>query len=77
MFITGPKVIKAVTREEVDFESLGGAGVHTAKSGVAHFAADSEKDALDLTRKLLSYLPANNTEPPPWIKPADDPYRAG
>ncbi len=46
MFITGPKVIKAVTREEVDFESLGGAGVHTAKSGVAHFAADSEEDAL-------------------------------
>jgi len=75
MFITGPKVIKAVTKEEVDFESLGGASVHSSKSGVAHFAADSEVDALELTRKLLSYLPSNNTEPPPAEKPADDPYR--
>ncbi len=75
MFITGPKVIKAVTREEVDFESLGGASVHSSKSGVAHFAADSEVDALELARKLLSYLPSNNTEPPPVEKPADDPYR--
>ncbi|MCK5793609.1 MAG: acyl-CoA carboxylase subunit beta, partial [Anaerolineales bacterium] len=75
MFITGPKVIKSVTHEEVDFESLGGAGVHSAKSGVAHFAADSEKDALKLTRQLLSYLPGNNTEPPPYVPPKDDPYR--
>jgi acetyl-CoA carboxylase carboxyltransferase component len=75
MFITGPKVIKAVTREEVDFESLGGAGVHCSKSGVAHFAADTEKDALELTRKLLSYLPSNNAEPPPSVKSGDDPYR--
>lgn len=75
MFITGPKVIKAVTKEEVDFESLGGASVHSSKSGVAHFAADSEIDALELTRKLLSYLPSNNTEPPPLENPTDDPYR--
>ena len=75
MFITGPKVIKSVTNEEVDFESLGGAGVHSTKSGVAHFAADSEEQALKLTRKLLSYLPSNNAEPPPVISPKDDPYR--
>ncbi len=75
MFITGPKVIKSVTHEEVDFESLGGAAVHSAKSGVAHFAADSEEDALRITRKLLSYLPGNNTEPPPFKKSDDDPYR--
>ena len=75
MFITGPKVIKSVTHEEVDFESLGGAGVHSTKSGVAHFAADSEEDAFKLTRQLLSYLPGNNAEPPPYISPKDDPYR--
>ena len=75
MFITGPKVIKAVTKEEVDFESLGGASVHSSKSGVAHFAADSEKDSLELTRKLLSYLPSNNAEPPPFEKSGDDPHR--
>ena len=75
MFITGPKVIKSVTHEDVDFESLGGAGVHSTQSGVAHFAADSEEDALQTTRQLLSYLPANNAEPPPYIQPQDDPYR--
>jgi acetyl-CoA carboxylase carboxyltransferase component len=75
MFITGPKVIKSVTHEDVDFESLGGAGVHSSKSGVAHFAADSEEDALQTTRQLLSYLPDNNAEPPPYLQPKDDPYR--
>ena len=75
MFITGPKVIKSVTHEEVDFESLGGADVHSTTSGVAHFAADSEQDALQITRKLLSYLPGNNAEPPPYLTPEDDPYR--
>ena len=75
MFITGPTVIKSVTHEEVDFESLGGANVHSSKSGVAHFAADSEDGALKLTRQLLSYLPSNNAEPPPYLKPMDDPYR--
>jgi acetyl-CoA carboxylase carboxyltransferase component len=75
MFITGPTVIKSVTHEEVDFESLGGANVHSTKSGVAHFAADSEDGSLKLTRRLLSYLPANNAEPPPYVNPLDDPYR--
>jgi acetyl-CoA carboxylase carboxyltransferase component len=75
MFITGPKVIKAVTKEEVDFESLGGAGVHSSKSGVAHFTADSEEGSLDLARTLLSYLPSNNAEPPPALKPTDNPNR--
>ncbi len=75
MFITGPKVIKSVTHEEVDFESLGGAAVHSTKSGVAHFAADSEEDALRLTRQLIGYLPSNNAEPPPYQPSGDDPGR--
>jgi acetyl-CoA carboxylase carboxyltransferase component len=75
MFITGPKVIKTVTREEVDLETLGGARVHSSVSGVAHFAEASEGDALEIARKLISYLPANNAEPPPTIPPADDPWR--
>jgi acetyl-CoA carboxylase carboxyltransferase component len=75
MFITGPKVIKSVTHEEVNFESLGGAEIHSIKSGVAHFAVDSEEEALQLTRELLRYLPSNNAEPPPYIQPKDDPHR--
>ncbi|HHJ06261.1 MAG TPA: acyl-CoA carboxylase subunit beta [Anaerolineae bacterium] len=75
MFITGPEVIKTVTREEVDLETLGGAMTHNTVSGVSHFAADDEQQALDLTRTLLSYLPANNAEPPPAIPPTDDPWR--
>ncbi|MBN1217575.1 MAG: acyl-CoA carboxylase subunit beta [Anaerolineae bacterium] len=75
MFITGPEVIKTVTREEVDLETLGGAATHSRVSGVAHFAADNEDQALDLTRRLLSYLPANNAEPPPAIPPTDNPAR--
>jgi len=75
MFITGPEVIKTVTHETVDLESLGGALAHSSVSGVAHFAVDDEDQALDLTRHLLSYLPPNNTEPPPAIKPGDDPWR--
>jgi propionyl-CoA carboxylase beta chain len=65
MFITGPDVIKTVTGEDVGFEELGGAQSHQAKSGVAHFAATDEQDALALTRQLLSYLPSNNLEDPP------------
>jgi acetyl-CoA carboxylase carboxyltransferase component len=72
MHITGPDVIKAVTREEVTSEDLGGAMVHNAKSGVAHFAAEDEEDCLYQTRKLLSYLPQNNMEDPPFV-PTDDP----
>ena len=75
MFITGPKVIETVTREQVDLESLGGAIVHNSISGVAHFAAEDEDDALRTTRKLISYLPSNFKEPPPYVKPSDDPWR--
>jgi propionyl-CoA carboxylase beta chain len=72
MHITGPDVIKAVTREEVTSEELGGAMVHNTKSGVAHFAAEDEEDCLYQIRKLLSYLPQNNMEDPPFL-PTDDP----
>ena len=70
MFVTGPDVVKTVTHEEVSFEDLGGASVHSEKSGVCHVAADSEADTLYLIRKLLSYLPQNNMEDPPFM--ADD-----
>ena len=76
MFITGPKVIETVTREQVDLESLGGALVHNSVSGVAHFAAEDETDAMIITRKLLSYLPSSNASPPPAASPTDDPWRA-
>jgi len=75
MFVTGPEVVKAVTHEEVTFEELGGASVHSEISGVCHMAADSEADALYLIRKLLSYLPQNNLEDPPFIPNGDDPLR--
>jgi propionyl-CoA carboxylase beta chain len=75
MFITGPDVVKAVTHEEVTFEELGGADVHSEISGVCHLAADSEPDALYLIQKLLSYIPQNNMEDPPYIENEDDPLR--
>jgi len=75
MFITGPEVIKAVTGEDVTFEQLGGAMTHNEKSGVAHFAAEDEKAALRLVRKLLSYLPSNNVDDPPVLPSEDDPGR--
>jgi acetyl-CoA/propionyl-CoA carboxylase carboxyl transferase subunit len=75
MFITGPEVIKTVTREEVDFETLGGAVAHASRSGVAHFATASEEETIEVTRRLLGYLPSNNAESPPAIEPADDPWR--
>jgi propionyl-CoA carboxylase beta chain len=75
MFITGPDVIKTVTGEEVEFEELGGAMSHNAKSGVAHFAADDEDACLADTRYLLSFLPQNNLESPPRVQPSDDPLR--
>lgn len=75
MFITGPEVVKAVTHEEVSFEELGGADVHAETSGVCHVAADSEADALYLVQKLLSYLPQNNMEDPPFVPSGDDPLR--
>ena len=75
MFVTGPEVVKTVTHEEVSFEELGGAIVHSEVSGVCHMAADSEADALYLVRKMLSYMPQNNMEDPPFVKNGDDPLR--
>ncbi|WP_225334208.1 acyl-CoA carboxylase subunit beta [Halomicrobium urmianum] len=75
MFITGPDVIQTVTGEQVSKEELGGAQSHSSKSGVAHFAYDSEEEALDNIRRLLSYLPQNNMEDPPAVRSWDDPDR--
>ena len=75
MFITGPDVVKQVLNEDVTFEGLGGASVHGAKSGVCHFVADDETQALMLARELLSYLPQNNMEDPHLTATADDPLR--
>jgi len=75
MFITGPNVIETVTGEQVSKEELGGAGSHSSKSGVAHFACRTEEDALDRIRRLLGYLPANNMEDPPRVPAWDDPTR--
>jgi propionyl-CoA carboxylase beta chain len=76
MFITGPEVIKTVTGEDVTFEDLGGAMSHNSRSGVAHFAADTEEDCLADIRYLLSFLPDNNLEEPPRLESLDDPERA-
>ncbi|HEY4768825.1 MAG TPA: acyl-CoA carboxylase subunit beta [Candidatus Limnocylindria bacterium] len=67
MFVTGPNVVKTVTHEEIDFEGLGGARVHNETSGVAHFLAAGEPQALALTRRMLGYMPQNNLDPPPTI----------
>jgi acetyl-CoA carboxylase carboxyltransferase component len=75
MHITGPAVIKQVTGEEITSEELGGAMTHATKSGVCHFVCDSDAQAIELIRKLLSYLPSSNREAPPLIKPTDDPSR--
>jgi acetyl-CoA carboxylase carboxyltransferase component len=75
MYITGPDIIKAVTHEDVTHEQLGGASVHTSKTGVAHFAAENDEEALYLVRRLLSFLPQNNLEDPPVVSPTDDPDR--
>jgi acetyl-CoA carboxylase carboxyltransferase component len=75
MFITGPEVVKTVTHEEVSFEDLGGADVHAEKSGVCHIAADTEANTLFLVRQLLSYLPQNNMEDPPFLPTDDSPLR--
>lgn len=71
MFLTGPKVVKTVTGEDVTQEELGGASVHTTKSGVAHFAAETEEDGISLIRHLLSFLPSNNMEEAPRIECED------
>ena len=75
MFLTGPDVIQAVTGEQVTAQQLGGAEVHTVRSGVAHLAADTEVAGLALAKLLLSYLPQNNNEDPPQIRPDDPPNR--
>ena len=75
MFLTGPDVVKAALNEDVTFEALGGALVHNSTSGVAHFAAESEGDCIFMMRMLLSYLPSNNLEDPPFVKSKDDPLR--
>ncbi len=71
MFLTGPAVVKSVTGEEVSQEELGGASVHASKSGVAHFAAENEKEAIATIRELLSFLPQNNLESAPFVETAD------
>jgi len=75
MFITGPDVIKTVTHEDVTKEELGGASTHNRKSGVAHFAADSDEHALRMARELLSFIPSNNLDDPPRVTPTDAPGR--
>ena len=77
MFITGPDVIKSVTGEEISFEDLGGAMTHNEKSGVAQFACESDADAINQIKILLSYLPSNNMEDPPIVHTGDDPRRTG
>jgi acetyl-CoA carboxylase carboxyltransferase component len=75
MYITGPDVIKAVTGEEISHEALGGASAHCTKSGVAHFAYKTEQECIEGVKKLLSYLPSNNMELPPYIPSSDSPDR--
>ena len=75
MFITGPNVIKKVTHEDVTFEELGGAVTHNSKSGVAHFVADTDEHCVAMVKELLSFLPQNNLEDPPYLAPSDDPGR--
>ncbi|MDR7505862.1 MAG: carboxyl transferase domain-containing protein, partial [Armatimonadota bacterium] len=75
MFVTGPQVVRAVTREDVGFEELGGAEVHARRSGVAHFVAEDDAECLQLIRRLLGYLPSNNLDDPPRGPSTDDPQR--
>ena len=75
MFITGPDVVKTVLGQEVTFEELGGAMVHSQASGVAHFIAKDEEHCIQIIKKLLSYLPSNYLEDPPVVDTGDDPDR--
>ena len=75
MFVTGPDVVKEVTKEDISYADLGGADVHNKKSGVAHFLAEDENDCFTILRKLLSFIPANNLEDPPRTVSNDDPDR--
>ncbi len=75
MFVTGPDVVKTVLGEEISFEDLGGAMTHGTKSGVTHFVVKNEFECMDCIKKLLSYLPQNNSQEPPTLKNDDDPNR--
>jgi len=71
MFVTGPKVVKTVTHEDLTSEDLGGAEVHASKSGVAHFTAENDLEALEIVRKLMTFIPQNNAEEPPFVQCED------
>jgi acetyl-CoA carboxylase carboxyltransferase component len=75
MVITGPHIIKAVTGEDISLEELGGAKVHSEVTGQAHFVADSDKECIELIKKILGYLPSNKDEQPPVVESSDDPER--
>ncbi len=75
MFITGPEVVKSVMQENVSQEELGGGRIHATESGVAHFLSSDDRECLLKVRELLSYLPSNNQNDPPYIAPRDDPER--
>ncbi|HKN00620.1 MAG TPA: acyl-CoA carboxylase subunit beta [Candidatus Binataceae bacterium] len=75
MFVTGPDVIKATTHEDVSMQELGGADTHSQKSGVCHLEADDDQGALVLVREMLSYMPSNNVDDPPFVTGTDDPNR--
>ena len=75
MFITGPEVVKAVTQEDVTKNELGGSDVHANRSGVAHFACDNDIDCILKIRELMSFLPTNNMEEPPFVPTTDSPNR--
>ena len=75
MFVTGPDVVKAVMQEEISQDELGGGMVHSVQSGVCHFLASDDRACLSSVRDLLSYLPSNNQDDPPYIQPTDDPER--
>jgi propionyl-CoA carboxylase beta chain len=75
MFITGPDVVRAVMQENVSFEELGGGLIHSQESGVCHFLAKDDRECLAQVRTLLTYLPGNNQEDPPYVRPLDDPER--
>jgi propionyl-CoA carboxylase beta chain len=75
MFITGPDVIKATTHEEVTMQDLGGADTHSTRSGVCHLEAADDESALLTIRELLSYMPSNNVDDPPFLPASDDPNR--
>jgi len=75
MVITGPAIIREVTGEEISLEELGGARVHSEITGQAHLVAESDRECIEIIKKLLSYLPPNNAEPPPVVASSDDPDR--